>query len=569
MKKLVVIIFLFVLCITSLFATDDPSASMRKMVFVPSNKTTYNQGLIITSKGNLKALAIFIQFQGDNTASTDWPANHPPTFLNAFIDSSLSVSSEPWSFSDYYRKMSNDSLRIYGRGYFAVTSHTEKYYRESIGLSRPNDGFGFATQEVLRALNSQINYADYDNWTFRSGSHTNIPDGRVDLIIVLYRNSIYPSGVSAQGIAQLGGEGKIPSTDTLDGKRIYYGFGGGSGITNSGGSQGMQAVLGSMKHEFGHRLFGSDHPRYKNFGSKGAIQYLGMWGIMPIPGYCANAYEREKLGWITPTIVTANNLSNINITDYVTTGMAIKIPIPGTADNYYVENHQQSSIYDSKLDQINGQGLMIYKTTPYSGDHPIYDVEAAEGKFNWSNYWVSIPGYLNGDSIPAFTKLLPNRNGYDIRDWVPHNKPGYLNGRFPVFVMDDDGLGGQPYYPFNGWGGDGHTAFNVGYNHIFAPWTNPGSGNNKNIAVVFKPGNLVDVYIKDITITENTTIPAETFEFSSNLIVPAGVTLTIQPGATLKFAPNMSLIVNGILIANDTSSLPVIFKSTRGTTPGK
>jgi len=264
-------------------------------IFSQSKSTDTNQGLNISSKGVIKALAIFIQFKDDaaNSQSPFWKPDKAPGFLNTYLDTSLNQTSAPWSFSDYYRQMSFNELRIYGKGYFAITKHTEKYYRDTLGGGKQNAAFGFATREVLAALDSQINYADYDNWKFGTNSHTNVPDGKVDLIFVLYRTLTWPP--NASGIAQLGSGGGIKDT-VLDGKTISFSFPG-SGITNSGGSQGMQITLRSMKHEFGHLLFGGGHPAYKGYTyGGGQTQFAGMWGIMPIVGYCANAFEREKIG---------------------------------------------------------------------------------------------------------------------------------------------------------------------------------------------------------------------------------------------------------------------------------
>ncbi|NIA12390.1 MAG: T9SS type A sorting domain-containing protein [Nitrospiraceae bacterium] len=48
-----------------------------------------------------------------------------------------------------------------------------------------------------------------------------------------------------------------------------------------------------------------------------------------------------------------------------------------------------------------------------------------------------------------------------------------------------------------------------------------------------------------------------------NVTVPSGVTLTIQPGTTVKFYDNASLYVNGTLIAEGTEDQPISFTSNR------
>jgi len=77
----------------------------------------------------------------------------------------------------------------------------------------------------------------------------------------------------------------------------------------------------------------------------------------------------------------------------------------------------------------------------------------------------------------------------------------------------------------------------------------------------------VNLFPTGYTISENLTLSG-TNVISENLTVASGVTLTIQPGATLKFAPNTNLTVNGVLNAIGTQSQQITFTSTRDTTPG-
>jgi hypothetical protein len=89
-------------------------------------------------------------------------------------------------------------------------------------------------------------------------------------------------------------------------------------------------------------------------------------------------------------------------------------------------------------------------------------------------------------------------------------------------------------------------------NNVFAPWTNPGTDNKSNISVVLKENNKgsirVDCFVQDIFLSKNTILPPEEFHFSHNLIVPPGVTLTINENTLLKFNNEASLIVKGKLV---------------------
>jgi M6 family metalloprotease-like protein len=446
---------------------------------------TFDKGLYITSKGTVKGLTIFIQFLGDNShpESTEWPINQEPLFLNTFLDSTANQTSTPYSFSGYYKEMSLGLLKFYGKGYFIIAPHTERYYTDTLGIPT-EDVYGYVTKEVLNTLNSQINYAEYDNWTFGSGSHTNSPDGSVDLIIVLYRNSTWPPGEPVQGIANLA------MTDTLDGKTIHGGFPG-SGITNSGGYAGMKRCALSMKHEFGHLLLSGFHPKYSNHNHQG-LAADGMSGILMGQGNVATGWERERLGWINYTNVTANQ--SYSLTDFVTTGKVLKISIPGTDEAFLIQNHQKLSIYDDPNTDRSGKGLFIYHVYGMTSDVPTYDVEVAEGKYNWSvPYWYD-PGWggtTNPFSLPVFKQGVANPNGVDGRDWLPTDKPltvGPFKDKYlcAFFFSDNNG---QPQL-VDRYQGDPKDAYDLGYNQVFSPWSNPntdswgaGSSHQTSIAV--------------------------------------------------------------------------------------
>jgi len=226
-------------------------------------------GLHMTSVGEVRALVVFVQFAEEDRApeSTVWPLTTPasaPTYFNTFVDPSSTSSLNNGNLSHFYRQMSFNQLIIYGQPYFAVTQHPESYYIGLGGLAR---AYSLANAEVLQALDGQVNYADYDNWTFTpydaAGHHLG-PDGNVDLIVMLYRNSSYPgggAGFGASGIARLGIEPDL----FMDGTSIRFDFPWNgssppcSGITNGGGWAGQS--LSSVRHEIGHFLFERGIPR--------------------------------------------------------------------------------------------------------------------------------------------------------------------------------------------------------------------------------------------------------------------------------------------------------------------
>ena len=155
----------------------------------------------------------------------------------------------------------------------------------------------------------------------------------------------------------------------------------------------------------------------------------------------------------------------------------------------------------------------------------------------------------------------PNRFGLNIRDYLLDSN-GYYKG---VFALADNNnnimCNGYEY----GLGTNG--SFNTTYNKVFAPWTNPSThtwGNqptNFEMQVISQNGNTIHAhfYLGNMTITENTTLSAGTYHFNGNITVASGITLTIDPGATLVFSDGTSLTSHGMITAVGTSSQPVTF----------
>lgn len=265
--------------------------------------------------------------------------------------------------------MSFDRFKIIGDPYFYITKYTEKYYSDTLSLS--NNTYGYVNKEALKSLDSIIDYSLYDNWTFgywnNPYTHNPSPDGNVDLIIMYYRWAIWPprtTGIASLGLYQI--------NDTLDGKIIKFGFPG-SGITNSGGAYGHS--LYSVKHEIGHLLFGGDHPTHGN------SNHYGFWGIMTSnPHLCITAYERERLNWINFNDINPG-ITNVTISDFVTTGSAYRIIIPGTNQAFILENHQKLDPYFDDPNHIwPGKGLFIYRVNNIDANHPLSELEDAFNK---------------------------------------------------------------------------------------------------------------------------------------------------------------------------------------------
>jgi hypothetical protein len=168
--------------------------------------------------------------------------------------------------------------------------------------------------------------------------------------------------------------------------------------------------------------------------------------------------------------------------------------------------------------------------------------------------------------------LSANRYGLNTRDYLQTSLGNYSG----IFALADNNnnvtCNGYEY-------GEGSSGtFNTTYNRVFAPWTNPSShtwGNqetNFEMQVTSQNGSTIHAhfYLGNMIITENTTLVADTYNFTGNLTVASGVTLTIQPGVTVTFASGASLIVNGTLNAagNSTNLITFTRSGTSGTWGG-
>ena len=71
-------------------------------------------------------------------------------------------------------------------------------------------------------------------------------------------------------------------------------------------------------------------------------------------------------------------------------------------------------------------------------------------------------------------------------------------------------------------------------------------------------------------ISTNTTwaIADSPFQLTSSVLVAEGVTLTIEAGCMVNIGNDLGVQVSGALIARGTTSQPIVFQSTSGTTPG-
>ncbi len=427
-------------------------------------------GIYLTATGTIRILLVFVSYSDDNSAHANWPAHQQPTYMSNFIDPSISTGSTNFAnLTNYFDKMSLGLYHVIGEAVYVETpvvngvAHTQAWYSQN-GYSRAQ-----TNADVLQnAVDPIVNFALYDNWRCDSNyHHTNVADGTVDMIVMVWRGSAWPD----LGEASLG----YGSDISLDGKTIRFGYGrnSGSGVTcNYQLNHWPEKLLQNMAHEIGHWLVGGSHPYYTYDPA------FAMWGILGpqySSGVCMNSYERERLGWINCIPVTEVNAP---MSDYITTGISYKYhPSNGSTNEYiYLENHQKLSIYDDASTNPNDKGIYAFQQEGlYSNTNNLRTLPQ-DGRWNWQNPYNNTSCFT-GFSVPAFKKLSVQRDetGYSYRDAIPTsggNKDWML-----TYINQSGGeicggfMRGDP--PFLG-------AFNTTVNTVLSPWSNPNTNTWSN-----------------------------------------------------------------------------------------
>jgi subtilisin family serine protease len=101
----------------------------------------------------------------------------------------------------------------------------------------------------------------------------------------------------------------------------------------------------------------------------------------------------------------------------------------------------------------------------------------------------------------------------------------------------------------------------AGYNHPIPFTLGITDTTGYTNTIPFKVNTETGVETKSGTLTTQTWTSDKTYLINNNISIPAGNTLTIQPGTVIKFNGNYSLSVRGTLIADGTASQPIQFKS--------
>lgn len=364
-----------------------------------------------------------------------------------------------------------------------------------------------------------FNFRFYDNWTpnFLTGQWESGSDGNAEMIIMNYRyvphnenepcwfwSDIPQSPPITWAVSGEASLGNINQTlfYTLDETKINNGWTHeGSGITAIGQKLNYSQVTQIVEHEFGHHLFTGNLPVGSHI-SLGLMSY----GIEETT-YCMSPYERSRFCVNYIPIIEPNPLltfQDFDLRDYVREGDVVKVKIPTSPMNneefFWIANHQKLSSYDGISRGSNtcyivnggwqyppcnvGKGIYIYheinslicQGLTYCNNGNLdrqFDIVNADGNYNWTvTNTYTIPPF--GD-IPFFQTLTGNNTNGERE--------------FGRFIHANNGCGRQLlninpctsswYWNLDYWG-DGKDAFNIGYDEIFSPYSNPSTNSCSN-----------------------------------------------------------------------------------------
>ncbi len=405
-------------------------------------------GKYIISVGEVRALVVFVQFSDDSLDSPLWPLTVPPSlpkWSNQIIGmqaDNIGISGERkfLGISDYFYEMSGGLYQVMGDVFpeVYVPEYSEDYYIQNGGIAELN-------KEILTNINPYVDFSQYDN----CGSEENIPDGVVDMIFLIYRNF---SDALINNKKWMATSGLILDEDLrFDGVTIKKGFGHhGSGVVIRNAKNGFRYTLFAANHEYAHYLFGASH--LENTGTL-SLMNEATWRIPR----GMHAVERERLDWFDYCRKTEDDI--VYMSDYYSTGKACIIPVYNDLheikEYYLITNRQKRSKYDGAGDR----GIYIYYVNNLDRELPSVKVLCADG--NWHFTFDVEQRKITRDFEERFGTT--NEMNYKIN----------FNDSVYACLM--------PYYHENAAWGDDEDAFDLNFNNVFSPVSNPNSRNSEHL----------------------------------------------------------------------------------------
>ena len=341
-----------------------------------------DQGWYINPYGRIHILVVFAEMDFDSSWANLDPEKNPSGSdgwkkgrLPFWREKLISPSADGDGFmTKYFRQASFGRFQVTGDFLDTIVSIPISKVRDLRGNVVPQEPFG--NHHYRRTMVERLNalpqprfhwgstLRDFDNWGFKGQGmpNDNHPNGRTDIVMVVWRNIHVAYLADASGFVSPGSYGMLWGAET-DMHSIFH------------AQSQMPKVI--MRHEFSHMLYGGNnfHTAGGGVGTRTFMGTIGGWSNMSAADACSpvwNAWDRERLGWKNPQnnfVVSARCATSgaeingvlaygeplcgdglVVIRDFASTGDAIKIPLPHlppkTMRQYlWLENHQAKPGY--------------------------------------------------------------------------------------------------------------------------------------------------------------------------------------------------------------------------------
>ena len=464
-------------------------------------RTDLNNGNPSPSWANLNMLFVFIQFPNETTGSSQWPIGQPPTYMDKFLVKDKNAAGPFWSnykdssLSDYYQELTRGIFHVNGEVRHLITYNNWSYYQ--------TNGYNVLLTEIYTRLKNDttINWPKFDQWSRNDANNRYMltKDKYLDMMGLFFRHVfgndfIGPAG--SAGYVPLGGPEftvYANGNDTVKINPTRSKFGSGFVVKGNLGPLSIYRAFGIAIHEYGHYLFYGLHSYSGLMTSNGGISVNDLF---------MSGYEKYKLGYRDVQTVNFDGQSVFvlgEISGRYGTPQLLKVPISND-DFFIIENRRKISQYDvymlgdtSQVDPFRntgeyGKGVYITHNNNiglnYAG--PV-DIECADGLWNWSTVdsttpdWsdtqmmavdlrTSIPSVVNNDNGGPFG-INYNSDGVSKCAWFSIGKRHTQINSLPG--IDRIHTNSYEYWTSREIWGDRWDAWNVGYNEIFSPYSNP------------------------------------------------------------------------------------------------
>lgn len=457
------------------------------------------------SSAYFRVLMVFVEFKDDESwdpGSQYWPPNSPPRYIDSlFSPVKLQGEYPQHIISDYYKAVTRGQFDIIGDVYHVILPYSYEYYKQNYGSG--DSGRNAANLDVLKMLdtNLMIDWNRYDKWGYNN-TFLRVPDRYIDMVYIQYRRG-KPDffELTSGGHADL-----MVTYNTLMHNKIvmegtYYLSSGLYGI--NGSSEPKMIVLDFFVHEYGHYLLGDHRPYSRISGGDGSETQQG-WERAFSP--------QDMISLGIANIIEADwTFQTYNLPDFISTGTVLKVPTTLVSHDYFlVCNRRRLVKYDCNTggDTVMAEmfrpageldkGIYIYHVYDGNMYEAWYDLECADGLWDWSFAGLTTPDWSNTQLLPVMEKIRPGRlndepaapfnsrrmfstDGFSVvcnncQEGSNHSK-WFSPGKRHTY-LGDPGLDRKYTNLRESWCsreclGDRYDAWKTGYNRLFSPYSNP------------------------------------------------------------------------------------------------